>query len=617
MVFRITDIVEYTRFNIQTYDTEQSMKQSALADRRRRARENDIIRKTKPCTMERDIYAKLDHIRANDLTNLYNDQFYSEGFMRYLADISCPIFYPMSSDGELVKDWFRDFKKIGEESVEGVAITASLSNHDNLFVIKGPRGKSSDLAHEAVVGLALNPLRELIPNFSWVFGVVRCGIPITDKDRLLSWCTADDPVTYVIYERVPGTSLREFIRTANANDMKDVYLQILQSLHMADRLCQFTHYDLHYDNIIVRPLKQQSTIVYDLGTVTHNHQTTNIATFIDYGFAHAVYQGQHYGRYDFKAYSILPEQSYPLFDAFKLLCFCLEEATRSNTSLIPTLVEILSFFTPDSYVDLLNNIGPRSGLFYSLPYQLGSTLTLDRLITHVMRGVSFITTTPQAKVLRCNMAGTCLDHDSISHFMGLDDGNDVRSINAYLIALKYGRLKPGDQERFRRLFGAQLYSDAYRRIKSQQIAVSDLLQYTKPVVLFNQSRDAQILASNLEIASRNLRNSRNRELYRNYVNNVVDIVARYNNLIETYNNLIATLIDLGYDEREVATQRDEMIAGFHRRIDRLTNSVLSDINFIAKYASIIGNIPNKQDVTWFLYSLPNYASALVLHDQLV
>jgi len=361
---------------------------------------------------------------------------------------------------------------------------------------------------------------------------------------------------------------------------------------------------LHHENIIVRPLRTEATIVYDINGVTHNHRTRNIATFIDYGFSHAVYQGYHYGRYDFRGFSVLPEQSYTIFDAFKLLCFCLEEAARSNPSLLPTLTDILRFFINDSYQTLLGSFGPSSGYFYSIPYQLGSTVTLDGLIRHLIgMGAPFISATPQTQVLRCNMAGTCLDSDTLSQFMGLNtkNGDDIQSINGYLIAQRYGRVSSADKERFRKLFSAQLYSNAYRHIKNQTIAITEILQQTKPVIMF----------SNSKMAKRNLHNPKNREFYRNYVNTTVDLVAKYNDLIGLYTNLASVLESLAYDPLEVINQREMAIKGFHHRISRLTNSINADIKFINSLVATGYQYPEAQ---WFTSVLPNYTSALILHD---
>jgi serine/threonine protein kinase len=595
MVFTIEEFHNFVVQNVKANSTKDRANTASINDKKRREKEAVIVSKVKPCVIESNIYSNLDHIRDNNLTSLYNDQFYSEGFMRYLAEISCPIFYPMASNSTIVKEWFKDFKKVGAESAEGVAIMASMSDHDKLFIIKGPRSKSSDLAHEAVVGLALNPLRAMIPNFSWVFGVLRCSLPITDNDKVLSWCDANDPVTYVVYERVPGISLRDFLKTAAPEQFLDVYLQVLESLHMASKFCQFTHYDLHYDNIIIRPLDNEATIAYEIDGNVFYHRTKNVATFIDYGFAHAVYKGEHFGRYDFQGYSVMPDRAYTMFDAFKLLGFCM---SASPKQLMPLLTNIMKFFTRERASDIITSLGVESGIFYSLPYQLGSKLKLKTLIDYLIVNTKpqNITLSPtNNRILSCNLSGTCLDSDAIVRYTGIDHKGELTSITGYKIALTHGQVSPEVRTRFKELFVNRLYTEEYAHLKKEIEALADLIAETKPIVAF----------SNPHIAERNLRDSKVRKLYKNYVNKVVDMVAKYNHILEGFDTLILIMRDLGFEPERVQQYQISVTNAYSGRLNRLITNVMGDINSIK---SLPGNY--SPELSWFYQVLPNYVDAL-------
>lgn len=595
MVFTIEEFTNYVIQNVRANSTRDRANIASINDKKRREREAVIVSKVKPCVIESNIYSNLDHIRDGNLTSLYNDQFYSEGFMRYLAEISCPIFYPMASNSTIVKEWLKDFKKIGAESVEGVAIMASISDHDKLFIIKGPRSKSSDLAHEAVVGLALNPLRAMIPNFSWVFGVLRCSLPITDKDKVLSWCDANDPVTYVVYERVPGVSLKDFIQKATPEQFLDVYLQVLESEHMASKFCQFTHYDLHYENVIIRPLDQEATIAYEIDGNVFYHRTKNVATFIDYGFSHAVYNGEHYGRYDFQGYSVLPDRAYTMFDAFKLLCFCMIVAPAP---LQPLLQTMLSFFTKERSADVLKQLGVETGIYYSLPYQLGSKMKLKDFIDYILlrSKPDFITLAPtNTKILSCNLSGTCLDTDAIVKYTGVDHKGELTSITGYKIALLHGQITPEIRSKFRELFRNRLYIESYASIRKDIEVLSDLISETKPIVAF----------SNPSIAMRNLQDPKVRSLYKNYVNKVVDMVAKYNHILESYDAMIMVMNDLDYDVEGVQIHQRAVTNAYSGRLNRLITGIMSDINVIKSLSVNYG-----PELSWFFQILPNYVDAL-------
>lgn len=602
MVFTTREFIEYSNVNITKNNSPDQMRNAMEGDKLRRKKELAIVTKTKPCTLESSVYSNLDHIKDGNLSQLYNDQFYSEGFMRYLSEMSCPIFYPMASNGSIVKEWLKNFKKIGAESVEGVAIMASLTDDDKLFIIKGPRGKSSDLAHEAVIGLALNPLRATIPNFSWVFGVLRCSMPITDDDKLLSWCNANDPVTYVVYERVPGVSLRDYIRTATPLQFADVFLQICEALHVASKHCDFTHYDLHYENVIVRPLDKSSTIVYNIDQSTYYHTTSNIATFIDYGFSHAIYNNEHYGRYDFKGFSIYPNQGYPMFDVFKLLCFCLEASL--NTQLAPIMTQMLQYFTRDNALDVIKNTGINSGYYYCLPYQLGSAFKLSHFIEYIINITkpSFISLNPtsSSKILSCSMSGTCLNTDAIAKFMGVNHENESTSLVGYKIALEHGNISKQNYTAFKELFQKKLYYDGYNDIKNETTEISNLLQQTKPLVAF----------SNITMANKNIKDPKTRKMYRSYVNRIIDMISKYNHIIDLYFQLIYIMSNLGYDAHQILSQKTLFIKAFRLRMMTFIDRLLKDIAIFKNIAPYHQN----PELSWFFTILPNYTDALVLYE---
>lgn len=61
----------------------------------------------------------------------------------------------------------------------------------------------------------------------------------------------NDTIQPVIYEYIPGVTLLEALKTITVNEFKAIILQILLALYDAYQAFQFTHYDLHLDNIII------------------------------------------------------------------------------------------------------------------------------------------------------------------------------------------------------------------------------------------------------------------------------------------------------------------------------------------------------------------------------
>lgn len=82
---------------------------------------------------------------------------------------------------------------------------------------------------------------------------------------------------YAVYEYIPGISLQDFIpRQGTVPNLKKIYWELFSALYEANKKIDFTHYDLHPYNVIV---KDNLTPV-----------------IIDYGSSHIKYEGKDYGR---------------------------------------------------------------------------------------------------------------------------------------------------------------------------------------------------------------------------------------------------------------------------------------------------------------------------------
>lgn len=290
--------------------------------------------------------------------------------------------------------------RIGVESVEGVAISARFP-YDNSFVtptiskfgeyvpikpfvLKAPRraewakvnGARVDVAlvHETFVGLVLNEMRDDgYLNFAYVYGGFKCGPPIfgaladgemVDSKKTVSWCDRKGRVVnYSLYENVqPAISFAMYIKTCSLKEWLSIYLQTMYSLSAANRLFDFTHEDLHCDNLLVRSI--QGTPVFCLAYVTGKTNdgaeeteyivTNGVATIIDYGMSHVFVDGKHYGVTNREAYGILPKQSSIIADAWKLLGHSILWAIRhGRDDLANSLYYLVAYFTdedPASFV---------------------------------------------------------------------------------------------------------------------------------------------------------------------------------------------------------------------------------------------------------------------------
>ena len=100
----------------------------------------------------------------------------------------------------------------------------------------------------------MNHLRHFLPNYVYTYGYTKCAPLLISGRKVETWCTyMDDPVSYLILENVrDAITLKEFISIPGMTFITffPVLLQILNALNLAYKTYGFTHYDLHYQNIL-------------------------------------------------------------------------------------------------------------------------------------------------------------------------------------------------------------------------------------------------------------------------------------------------------------------------------------------------------------------------------
>lgn len=294
-------------------------------------------------------------------------------------------------NNDVIRSKFSGLKIMGQPSVSGYAISSDFGSnvdakrnlHDSL-IIKAVRDstKSNELIHEVFCGLSvLNNLREVMPNFAAVIGTFKCSSPLNDPvdeknpkgkniATFCSTCDEENDVTYAIYENIqPSIDFSKLVETCDGETFMQYYFAVLCALHKASTICDFTHYDLHDQNLLLRSCtdsrylkavknkKDKSFYVpYDLvsdeGVIItfYVKSMEYIPTIIDYGRSHIVYDGKHYGMTgkDSVYYidqNIMQKKSNILYDAFKLLGMSLSTAYEAkNFRLIAEMGPLLRHF---------------------------------------------------------------------------------------------------------------------------------------------------------------------------------------------------------------------------------------------------------------------------------
>lgn len=368
----------------------------------------------------------LNDIDEAILKRKIDSSFYNADTMNATSCVIDATFYvPANTLGTLIrlKRWIKDLKKVGGSSTQGVALRGDLGTAEGVFIVKAPKGDhhNDDIIHEAFVSLyGTNRLRRTIPNFVYCYGTFSCASPIlASDDHVASWCIGNSQVTYMITENVyPSVSYCDYIKTASREEFLCSYLQVLYALNEAYKMIDFTHYDLHSENILMREYTEEEyfQIPYNTERGKEYLVTNRVATIIDYGFTHIKYKNEHYGVNRW-AYSIYANKSHIMHDAYKLLLMLARDLRDAESSLLDDVAFIFSFFSNDDMMEILEEHFDNDK--FSIPLIDATIFDLTTFIRSNFE-CNFISTSPgKFTTLQCTLDNKCPNVRSIFSDIGL------------------------------------------------------------------------------------------------------------------------------------------------------------------------------------------------------
>jgi hypothetical protein len=312
------------------------------------------------------------------------------------------IFYSKLDDTNniIIKKYINNLQKINTKSKIGNAFFVDFLKSSEMFIVKTPKSIDDDnLEHELIVGLyGTNTLRQYIPNFAYIYGGFKCSGPIlNDNNKVVDWCVNNNySVNYILYENInPSISLETYLETCTSKEYLNIFLQIIYSLRMANKMIDFTHYDLHTGNILIRDINiEKFQIQYDTENGVEYITTDLIATFIDFGMSH-IYnedliiagdhiENGHYGVYNFLYYDVYPNKSWIMSDIYKVLLYsALVSMNANNNDVIIVISNIYKFFNKDD--NLRTAVITQKDHFYNLPIttEAYENFTIDKLTTYI------------------------------------------------------------------------------------------------------------------------------------------------------------------------------------------------------------------------------------------
>jgi len=196
----------------------------------------------------------------------------------------------------------------------GDAWKVNLNGIKDLIVIKTPiDSRHDDLFHEFFIGVeCLNKLREVIPNYMYIYGYFNCELPEKKlgAKEAVHFCRLHAPQpaintkqvktpsgSYLITEYISGLRFGEWCRNPQNKNLErylSYILQIVFSLQVAGSSCQYTHYDLHDANVLLRDIDNETYIKYNIGGNDIYIKTDKVATIIDYGLSKVTVDGESF-----------------------------------------------------------------------------------------------------------------------------------------------------------------------------------------------------------------------------------------------------------------------------------------------------------------------------------
>lgn len=319
--------------------------------RRQERRELELISTYKKCNVRGDI-RNIEDLKQKLIEADLDKRFYEASIMATMFCLFDVVLYAPDESavgGQLlaqggfpetsrqITQVFTHLRRIGAESVDGVALLSGFGELDNMFIIKAPKDPQKDeMIHEYFIGVTCtNAMRRWTPNYAYILGAFKCQPPIVQPDKRVSqWCGRGDRSTYVnyiVYEKIPGVELKQEAATCSFDEYFTWFIQLGFALQMGSEKCGFTHYDLHSENVLMRTWSHRDFIIpYETPAGILYVRTNKIATMIDFGRSHVQVGGEGFGVYGFEGHGVFPSETRPWYDIYKVLMFSLYDMLQSG-----------------------------------------------------------------------------------------------------------------------------------------------------------------------------------------------------------------------------------------------------------------------------------------------
>ena len=276
---------------------------------------------------------------------------------------------------------------------EGLSSIINTSSRMKDFIIKYKKDtcvyEKFELLYEVFILNILNNYKNKVPNFVYMFRHFLCR-PVEEMDDIKrSICDVpsfyiDTP--FIIQEKINGISLKTYILgEPNTINILNYYLQVLFAL---ETVKNFSHNDLHLNNIILKPVKD--TISYKLDNEIYNIKTDKIAIMIDFGLSYISPHSNIQSQSMLSKYGVYTDRPNKAMDAYKMLMhigyYLITSLKCENKKLklkkiFSDLEPIFSFFVNTN--NIRSHIINTFNSFYSFPSI--DSYTHSKLIYYILK----------------------------------------------------------------------------------------------------------------------------------------------------------------------------------------------------------------------------------------
>lgn len=263
-----------------------------------------------------------------------------------------------NANAEAVRATISNIENMTKSGIYGELWRAEIMSLEHLAYIKTSKKDENtardNMTHEFFIGYFLNQIRDKVPNFMYVYGLFACNRIDWGRPCYNPLGRLTDSEHYMLIERVyPGQTLNEFSKNNDMdfNFFMSMYLQVMAAMAIAYDMAQFTHYDLHTNNVLIQDVPYAETVYipYIVDGRSIYIKANKIAKIIDYGMCHLAINVSNVEMH----FGYLPRHSYggvnafmsnPSHDIFKFTGNML--AQIPNKDFMAQVYKIITRFSP-------------------------------------------------------------------------------------------------------------------------------------------------------------------------------------------------------------------------------------------------------------------------------